>query len=67
MFFSPFFLGYPQHVRDRLSDLPLFQNLQMARLCDLAGRKFLLAWFLLVNDDKKNVQLSLSLPCLTNE
>ena len=30
-------LGYPQHVRDNLADLPMLQNLQMARLCDIAG------------------------------
>ncbi len=32
-----FSLGYPQHVRDNLGDLPMLQNLQMARLCDIAG------------------------------
>ncbi|CAB4044434.1 Hypothetical predicted protein, partial [Paramuricea clavata] len=28
-----------QHVRDNLADLPMLQNLQMARLCDIADPK----------------------------
>lgn len=28
-------LGYPQHIRDGLSEMNILQNLQMARLCDI--------------------------------
>ncbi|EDO37640.1 predicted protein, partial [Nematostella vectensis] len=32
-------MGYPQHIRDDLSNISLLQNLQMARLCDIADPK----------------------------
>ena len=37
--FVPFhFVGYAQHIRDELSEIKILQNLQMARLCDIAGK-----------------------------
>lgn len=55
------FVGYPQHVRDSLNDLPLFQNLQMARLCDIAGevRKEIQNSIILGHRDKNPVKLFL--------
>ena len=32
------FVGYAQHIRDELSEINILQNLQMARLCDIAGK-----------------------------
>lgn len=32
-------LGYAQHIRDELSEIKILQNLQMARLCDIADLK----------------------------
>ncbi|PFX15030.1 IQ domain-containing protein H [Stylophora pistillata] len=32
-------LGYAQHIRDELSEIKILQNLQMARLCDIADPK----------------------------
>lgn len=32
------FIGYGQHIRDELSEINILQNLQMARLCDIAGK-----------------------------
>ncbi|KAJ7365834.1 hypothetical protein OS493_002555 [Desmophyllum pertusum] len=32
-------LGYAQHIRDELSEINILQNLQMARLCDIADPK----------------------------
>ena len=29
--------GYAQHIRDGLGEINILQNLQMARLCDIAG------------------------------
>ena len=32
------FVGYAQHIRDELGEINIFQNLQMARLYDIAGK-----------------------------
>lgn len=36
-----FRVGYAQHIRDELSEIKILQNLQMARLCDIAGKNML--------------------------
>ena len=33
-----FFTGYHESIREKLHDIALLQNLQMARLCEITGK-----------------------------
>lgn len=45
-----FDVGYAQHIRDELSEIKILQNLQMARLCDIAGKNMFMTSHVCTNN-----------------
>lgn len=45
-----FGVGYAQHIRDELSEIKILQNLQMARLCDIAGKNMFVTSHICTNN-----------------